>query len=212
MISFASFFKHTGFSIMILFLFSSATALSTAAENIKRSFNLKDYSVGLPTGEKWKVEIDKRTQSISFVRHSKAHLGGGAFPLTYIRVTPNWVVEAWGRQFSEEEIANNYREKEIADMQMLGVKPGLYEVYDIKKDITILDGKKLYTLSNTQKGGEWYGTDKIGEQILYIYFPPNFKETYKFYLFIMSEIQKIDERVAVDLTPIFTVIKSLRLK
>lgn len=211
MTSFRSILRHTILLVILPFLFSCSTPQSISQEGKERTIDMGSYTVDLPSGGNWKVEIDKERGSVRFLKQPKSFFGGG-LPTTIIQVSYNWVVQEKMWQLSEEEIANDYRDGEIANMTMAGVMPGSYELHDVKKEITILNGRKLYTLSYKQMGGEWFGTDKINESILYMYFPSSFKETHTFYLFLISEVHKREKQIAADLTPIFPVIKSLRLK
>jgi hypothetical protein len=212
MTSFRSILRHANLLVILSFLFACSTPQSLNQESKERTIDMDSYTVDLPSGENWKVEIDKRVGSVRFLKQPKSLFGRGGLPTTMIQVSYNWVVEEKMWQLSEEDIANDYRDGEVANMTMAGVLPGSYELHDAKKDITTLDGKKLYTLSYKQMGGKWFGTDKISESILYMYFPSSFKETHTFYLFLISELHKREKEIAADLTPIFQVIKSLRLK
>jgi hypothetical protein len=177
-----------------------------------RTIDLGSYTVDLPPGENWNVKIDKNAGRVLFVKKPTSLFGGEGFNETRIQVSYNWVANENMWHLSEEEIANNYRDGEVNNMMMLGVLQGKYELHDVKKSTKHFDGKKLYTLSYKQMGGEWIGTDIILESILYMYFPPSFKETHTFYLFLICEVCRLDKRIPADLTAILPVIESLRLK
>jgi hypothetical protein len=169
------------------------------------------YTVGVPSGDNWRVETDKPTGKVQFKNQSESFFGGG-LPLIVIHVSYNVVLKEEMWKLSAEEIATHYRDGEVIDMKMRGMLQGSYELHDVKKDVAIVDEKKLYTLSYKQTGGKWFGTDKMNEAVLYLHFPPNFHESHKFYLFHISQANKRDAQVPFDVKPIFEVIRSFRLK
>jgi hypothetical protein len=81
-----------------------------------------------------------------------------------------------------------------------------------KKGVAAVDEKTLYTLSYKQMGGKWFGKDKIVESVLYLYFPPNFHESHKFYLFHISQANRRDAQAPLDIKPLLEVISSFQLK
>lgn len=208
----ASFLRYTNLLIMLLFLFSCATPQSINQQGKERTIDMGNYTVDLPPGENWNVKIDRGTDRVRFLKQPKSLFGGGGLPTTMIQVSYNWVTQEKMWQWSEDEIANDYINGEINNSMTAGVFPGSYELHDVKKDVTIIDEKKLYTLSYKQMGGEWYSTDKISESILYMYFPSNFKEKHMFYLLIITELNKRDRQATTDLTSILPVIRSLQPK
>lgn len=184
----------------------------TTQERNRQTINMGYYSVIPPPGNSWNVELNKETGRIRFTKPTKSPIGDKGLPVTTIIVGYNWVTQEDMLQLSEQEIADEYRDGEIANMNSEGVIQGSYQLHEVKKDKTMLDGKKLYTLNYKQKGGEWFGKDIIGESILYVYFPPNYQETHKFFLFLISQINEIEKHEEADFTPINTVIKSLQIQ
>jgi hypothetical protein len=170
-----------------------------------------NYTVRVPSGDDWKVEADRARGKLQFSKQAASIFGGG-LPLTLIHVSYNVVLKEEMWKLGAEEIATHYRDGEVIDMQMRGMLPGSYELHDAKKAVANVDEKTFYTLSYRQMGGKWFGTDKMNEAVLYLYFPPNFHETHKFYLFHISETNKRDAQAKSDLSPIFEVIRSFHLK
>ena len=195
--------------ILLILVGCSNSKIITQADK-KRTVDVSSYLVNVPAGD-WNVKINSRRGEVQFFKQPKS-VGGGKLPITMIQVSYNWVAKEEMWHLSADEIADAYRDDEIGDMFVNGVLMGNYSLHDTKKDTIILDEKKLYTLSYTQTGGKFFGEDKINECILYMYFPQNFKETHRFYLFLINVVNKRDKQAATDLTPILSIIKSFRLK
>lgn len=199
---------HTVLVTMISILSACSPGQVEIKEGTEQTFDLGRYTVKAPSRGNWKAEIAKGEGRVSFMKQPP----GGGLPTTMIQVSYNWLAQEETWEWSEEKVADNYRTGETVNMFMQGVSQGLYELLDEKKDAATLDGKRLYTLSYKQMNGKLFGTDKIAESILYLYFPPNFKETHIFYVFIITEVNKRDNQEAADLTPILPVINSFHLK
>jgi hypothetical protein len=196
---------------IVFTLFSCAAQQDIRQEGKTQIIEMNSYTVAVPSGGTWKVEADRAKGKVQFSKQAASIFGGG-LPLTVINVSYNVVLKQELWKLSAEEIATHYRDGEVIDMQMRGMLPGSYELHDVKKDVATVDEKTLYTLTYKQMGGKWFGRDKMNEAILCLYFPPNFHESHKFYLFHISQANKRDAQVTADLSPIFEVIKSFRLK
>lgn len=199
-------------TILALLCSSCTTPQNENPQDKDRAIDMGAYAVDRPNGRNWNVEIIPRKGAVRFLRQANSLSGEEGLPTIMIQVSDNRPAKKEMLQWSEEEIADDYRNGEINNMNRAGVLPGNYELHDVKKDITTLDGKKLYTLSYKQMGGVWFGGDKICESILYMYFPSHYKETHTFYLFLISVLDKREKHAVADFAPIFPVIKSLRLK
>lgn len=198
--------------LVILFLVSCSTTQTKKIHqhSKEQTIDMGGYTVNIPPGENWDITVYKEASGkeyVEFLKQSKPK----ALPRTVILVLYNWVAQKDMLQWSEERIADDYRDGEVGDMTLNGVLTGSFELHNVTKDSVILNGKKLYTLSYTTSGGK-FGTDKINECILYMYFHPNFKETHKFYLFIFNEVNKKDRPHPPDLTPVHSLIESLHIK
>jgi len=191
-------------------LYSFAATTNIDQDRSEQAIDMGNYTVNAPLGEGWKVEVEKDKGAIKFSKQTKSFFGGG-LPVTIIHVSRNWVLqEKWN--LSEEEIANDYRTGEAANMMVQGGVFGDYILEDVKNDTMTLDEKNIYTMSYKTTGGKWFGKSKVQEATLYLYFPPDFKEKHAFYIFVMSEVHKRDKDKKTDFTQILPVIKSLRLK
>jgi hypothetical protein len=178
-------------------------ASSVQQDRKEQTIDMDTYIVSAPPGKGWKVESDTAEGAVRFSKEK---------PLTLVQVSYNWVVKEEWLQRGEEEIANEYRDEEVVYMTQVGVLQGSYELEDVKRDTTTVDGKKLYTLSYTTMGGKWFGKDKVQKATLYLYFPPDFAEEHIFYLFLISVTGKRDSHKEADFAPIYHVINSFRLQ
>jgi hypothetical protein len=134
-----------------------------------------------------------------------------------IRLFRNWIWDEKFWRISEEEVANDYRDREEADMIRRGVMTGQYELSDVKKSITMIGGKKVYFMSYKTLGwskGNKGPTDHrvVGEAVLYLFFPADFKERHFFYIFLINHSYLQGSLQKGDLTPIISVISSLKIK
>jgi len=206
---YTSFGKKTLLFVLSIILISATTQAGNP-ENKEQTIDVGNYMFLAPPGDNWKVEIEKEKGSVSFSKQPRGFFGG-KLPLTTIHVRENRVLqEKWN--LSEEETANDVREREKIGMFMKGGLSGDYFLTDSKNDTITIDGKKIYIMSYKNSGGKLFGKDKILEAILHLYFPPDFKEKQIFYMVIIAEIHEIGKTKETDFTLVYPVINSLRSK
>jgi ankyrin repeat protein len=193
----------------LLFLFSCATTYT--AQQLQplsegQTIDMGAYSVKAPLGEGWGAEVSKGKGTVDFIRAKKRALGilGGG---TVIKVFGN-VIFPEGWHLSEEEAADDYRNKEEQDMIEKGVKTEVFKLEDVKKGITTIDGRKLYFMSYKTIPAQKYVAQ---EAVLYLYFPPDFKKTRVFFGFLISEFLEKFSSTKPDLTQIYPVINSFQI-
>lgn len=121
--------------------------------------------------------------------------------------------EKW--QLNEDEFGNDFinaeENKEINKREKVSKDTGRKSILEnVSKGVTNIDGKKIYFLK--YKIFRWWGADT--EVDLYLFIPPNFKETYIFYTFRIEENYIHGERkhFQVDLDQILPVIRSFQVK
>ncbi len=188
--------------IAILLLSSCATTLQIQQVSEGQFIDMGAYSIKTPPGEGWKAEVVEQKAAVRFYRQSlqKGVIAG----TTIIQVFQN-VIFPGGWHLSEEEAADDYRNNEERGMVELGVKKGQYQLSDVKKGITAIDGRKLYFMS--YKTAELKGLFKTAEAVLYLFFPPDFKKMHIFYCFLINEAY-VTGKYEVNLTQINPVINS----
>ncbi len=200
------------FTFFFLLPLLYTTAQGMQQESKGKIIDMGSYSIQALPGEDWKAEIKKEEESVSFVKEEKektlGFLPGRTKRLTNIIIRRNEVSDPGKWHLSKEEVANDYVSGEEKDMVERGVKTGQYELTDVKKGVTTIGDKTLYFMN--------YKTTSVkqgsrGEAILYLYFPPDFKKTHNFYLFLITEAYPLDNPVIDDLSQINPVINSFKI-
>ena len=196
-----------------LFLLSCATTLPGRQYAQGSIVDIGYFSVIGPPGDGWLVNKQKDERKVEFQKHNISQSAGFINESTLIHVIQNWVADEKLKRLSEEEIADDFRGKEEAGMIVRGVMMGKYELADVKKDKIIIGDKKLYFMSYKISGvGKPVPRKWMGEAVLYLFFPPDFKEKYLFYCFLIQQTKVEGFFEAYDLTPIIPVINSLEIK
>jgi hypothetical protein len=204
------------FKLMLIILFISLLSCATiqqTQQDMKIPIIDADYFTVEPPYGVWAYQVDKQTGfiNVKFEKAKYSVLGAGVGS-TLIQVFRNGVKQE-GWHLSEEEVADDFRNQEENIMRFeRGTKPE-HKLKDVKKDITTIGGKKLYRMSykltfpyNIREG--W----KIINAVLYLYFPPEFKENHIFYGFLFSESHPWGALVTFDVELIYPVINSLKIK
>jgi len=172
------------------------------------------YSITGPLGDRWSVNIQKDRGTIDFKKQHVSQSTGLVDEYTNVRVFRNWITDEKLRRLSEEEVADDFREKEESGMLVMGVMRGQYLLADVRKDITTIGDKKLYLMSYRTSALSQGPTRQkvIADSVLYLFFPPDFKESHFFYCFLMTHSFAEGTFEKGDLTPVIPVINSLQIK
>jgi hypothetical protein len=177
-----------------------------------RRVEMNGYSINAPLGKRWGMEIDAERKMVTFFlvkRHSRA---GQVLGFTLIQVYRNTVVAPEMLKMKEAEIAEIYRAQELRFMGEEGIP-----VTDVKKDMVSRDGKTLYSLSYKAprlryKNLMIEGVPVISENLLLLYFPPDFKDRHDFYGFLINDAYRPDSlATSTDTEQIYPVIDSLKI-
>jgi len=191
--------------ILFLFIFSCATT----QQEIKIPILDAGYFTVEPPYGVWEAYSGRGT--ITFKKEKYSVLGG-AVGGTLVNVSREEVKQE-GWQLSEEEIADDFRNQEKNIIRPGWTREKEYKLKDVKKDVTTIGEKKLYRMSYkitypyNIKGG-W----TIINAVLYLFFPPEFKESHIFYAFLFSESHSWGALVTFDVELIYPVINSLKIK
>lgn len=203
--------------LFFLLLFSCATTLSGRQYTQGSIIEMGHYSIIGPPGDGWVVNIQKSQGTVEFQKRNASRSTDLIGEATLIKVLRNWVVEEKLKRLSEVEVASHYRNCEEADMIRRGVMTGQYELSDVKKDTTLIGDKKVYFMSYKTLG--WSKGNKgltdprvVGEAVLYLFFPADFKKNHFFYIFLINHSYLQGSLQKGDLTPIIPVISSLKIK
>ena len=212
-----SVFKVLQFSLLTLLLLgflltSGFSPIQGASEG--QIIDVGNYSVELPPGEDWEVEVEKAKGVVRFIKKKQSLLGaleGIIDSVTIIQVSRiRLTSKRW--HLSEEEAADGYRNYEEKGMIDMGVNQGEYTLEDVKKGVTKLGEKKLYFMSYKQNAIK-ARPNMRDEAVLYLYFPPDFKKNHTFFIFnfLISETYTKGSSVKADLTQIYPVIKNFKI-
>lgn len=201
--------------LVVLFplLLTCATTLPGRHYTQGNIIDMGHFSIIGPSGEGWVVNIKKDQETIEFQKRIVSQSTGLLNDITMIKVFRNWVTE---ERFmpSEEEVADDFRKMEEEGMIRMGVMKGKYELTDVKKDTTVIGGKKLYFMSYRTSGWSIGPVRRkyINDAVLYLFFPSDFKERHFFYCFLIQHSDMQGSLEKGDLTPIIPVISSLKIK
>ena len=192
--------------ILLMFFFSCAT---TQQEMKIPIFDASYFTVEPPYGV-WD-QAESWVGTVTFGK-PKYSVFGGLVGRTLINVFREEVKQG-GWYLSEEEVADDFRNQEKNIMRFKWSTKNEYKLKDVKKDVTTIGGKKLYRMSykvtypyNIKEG--WL----VVNAVLYLYFPPEFKENHIFYGFLFSESHSKGALVTFDVELIYPVIDSLKIK
>ena len=159
-----------------IFLWSYASAAEELISQV-RLFEMDWYSVQVELDKGWEVRIDRAKQHLYFEEVKKELKSYRS-----IQVQERDASKIFMGSHSEKWVADNYRRLEESDMVVRGVKKGRYELQDLKKyELTI--NEKIFYLMNYKQILKGDLTGLTGYGYLYLYFPSNFEESSKFYVF-----------------------------
>jgi len=170
----------------ILFLVSCATTQQDLQKEGISVADVGNFSVKLPAGKHWQVNIDREKESVQFQEDR----------VTYRTITVSRDVlgkDKW--HMSEEEIADLIAKSMTETVQDILKKDaersgvarfltGSFAVQFMNKNLEEMDGKKLYTFHLRLLGGgdAVFRTNGI-ERKHFIYFQPDFAKTHTIYRF-----------------------------
>lgn len=168
---------------------------------------MESYTMQAPSGDNWTVNIDRNKESVQFERVENAtHNNQSVSVSTFIQVLKK-KTEARMKTREEKEVAADFidgeKEKIIQDL----VAQGAFVMKRMEKGTVTKGGKKLYRLNY-----EATKEDLTVEAVFYLYFPPDYLEDKRFYVFFMSDAYTKPDHKA-DLTmldPLITSFKSLK--
>ncbi len=201
-------------SIFPLFLICSCASLQQGKMEDESSLKVVDvgtYTVIVPSNDEWSLSINKE-KGILEIGKIKKWWTGDILGSTLIKVIKNNLLPEEKWSLAEDQIADDYRNTEEGIMKQAAQR-GEYDLEEVKKTYVTIDDKKLYAMSyRVTKGSLFSGPSMAVEAILYLYFPPSFKDSHTFYVFLMSESYKRGSLVTIDLDQIQPIIKSFQLK
>ncbi len=167
------------------------------------------YSVRAPSGDGWKVKIDKTKGFIGFNRRrpdEKHPETEGKF--TVMGVFPGYLFTGKENQIEEiiaDMLLTDFEKVEAQRCVASGCSLG-----DISKNVVTIGNKRLYARTYTVSGRSPVAEMKIAE---YLFLPPEIKYTSDFYVFRIADVASIEETVyETDLNIIHEVIESFQFR
>jgi hypothetical protein len=185
-----------------IFLWSYTSVAKELISQVKL-FEMDRYSVQVELDKGWEVRIDKTKQHLYFEEVKKELKSYRS-----IQVQENDASKIFMGTHSEKWVADNYRRLEESDMIVRGVQKGRYELQDLKKYEMLMNEKKFYLMTYKQilKG------DLTGYGYLYLYFPSNFEESSKFYIFHYFYLEPKGKQFEITLDEFHSVVNGFTLK
>jgi hypothetical protein len=185
-----------------IFLWSYTSAAKELISQV-RLFEMDRYSVQVELDKGWAVRIDRTKQHLYFEEVKKELKSYRS-----IQVQEGDASKIFMGTHSEKWVADNYRRLEESDMVVRGVQKGRYELQDLKKYEITINEKKFYLMTNKQilKG------DLTGYGYLYLYFPSNFEESSKFYIFHYFYLEPKGKQLGITLDEFHSVVNGFTLK
>jgi ankyrin repeat protein len=206
--------------ILSLLLFSCATSQQIQKESKERVIDMGSFTVNQPPGEDWGTRVFRDKGVVAFIKEEgkpmrvfgqimtgRTKIRG----ITLIQVN-SYIAPPQKWDLNEEKMADEVRKQEENTMIEKGVKKGQYKLEDVKKDMAIIGGKKLYFMSYKATIGKAFlsSDPKAVETVIYFYFPQDFEKRHNFYSFLISTSYIRGHFVKVDLTQIHPVINSFQ--
>jgi hypothetical protein len=161
------------------------------------------YSVQVKLDKGWEVRIDRTKQHLYFEEVKKEIKSYRS-----IQVQEGDASKIFMGPHSEKWVADNYRKLEESDMVVRGVHKGRYELQDLKKYELTINGKHFYTMTYKQILKE----DLTGYGYLYLYFPSDFEESSKFYIFHYFYLESKGKQLRITLYEFHSVVNGFTLK
>ncbi len=165
---------------------------------------MESYTLRAPSGTNWTVNIDRKKESVQFERvENTVQNAQSASISTFIQVFKK-KTDARMRSLEEKDVAAQFikdeEEKIIRDL----VAKGAFTLKRMEKGTATKGGKKLHLL-NYKATKE----DLTVEAVFYLFFPSDYRQDQRFYVFFMSQAYtKAGHRA--DLTTIDPVITSFK--
>lgn len=182
---------------------------------------MNSYTVNFPAGSGWKSERNKSLNKVVFTRDKSSTTtdilgvlsGTGIDGYTYISIYENKLTaDSTKSKWGEIETAEDFMNNEVKIMKEEGVKKEMYKLKNILKTDTVVNEKKFYCMDYEQyqikMGGNSYF---YSECKLALYFPANFKDSRKFYVFLISDFSN-SIAIGRDTGQLFPLLASFKLK
>lgn len=147
----------------LLVLLAGCASSGVDITNNNNQINMPHYSIQAPPDAGWSLIIEDRSHSIIYLKKS---VGSASYQMKF---GINWLADESTMTWTAKQVADDYRNSELSDMQVRGVMTGMMELENVVQGEEIAGDKKFYTMN--------YDIIRDGmrqKSSLYLYFP---KET-----------------------------------
>jgi hypothetical protein len=164
------------------FIISSATFEAFA----EVEFRWHDQTVGrldfrAPSGANWTREAQGSGFQYNGVERNWLGEPKRMLYLTVLRNSYPGELADW----TEQEIADDFRDSEEMGMQAMGVQTGMYSFMSLLRGNEKRSGRTLYTMNMVMRGGRGVGW-RLHRQELYLLFPLDHARTREFYVILIG--------------------------
>ena len=173
----------------VFFLTFSCIDVTSAAER----FNFEHFSISIPENDVWKTLPANPNQNVYVASIDKVNY--------QITLLENVFTGSSSVNNTAQSIADDYRENEKQGMIELGVKRGLYELFNVTMGESMVGDKLFYTMTYTTKASS--GFKSIFESAeLYLYFP-NKNYVQEFFVAHYAESASKQKKLTLKMEPDF---------
>ncbi|KPK58668.1 MAG: hypothetical protein PVI25_04675 [Gammaproteobacteria bacterium] len=192
-------------AVLPLLLVTWGSYLPAAAEQL---VDAGSFRVAVPDSGEW--DIAREQNRVLFRReHFSSGNRVGTTALLVLRTRP----EESQCGLTPEQTAENYCNEEEFQLWLRGQIHGLFGVSDLDREIALVGGKEMYSMSYRLEFSEEYGGARTNNR-MYIHFPRSFDTDNYFFVFMQTEAclpgYCEQESVPLDETPLRRLITSLQ--
>jgi hypothetical protein len=197
---------------------SCATARLANQGNIKAPIEMNAYRINITDEKSWKDwEASTKSENDTLVLKKLKiwPLNGEVQGITTMSVIRDSIAPQ-GWNLTETEHADNVRTIEEKIMREKGPVEGKYDIQELTKSDLLRNGKKLYvmtwTASQRSEGLADYKRKFFGKGAMYLYFPEGYKDTHRFYRFVIVDSIIPPTIMSVNLEQIYPIIDGFAMK
>ena len=122
--------------------------------------DMPHYSIVAPPDQGWNLNIlDRAYSKISLEKSVNSNAHSMWFNI-------NWVGSEHMKTWTARQVADDYRDGELSDMQIKGVMTGMFKLENVVMGEEVIGDKKFYTMDYVS-----IRTDMTQRSSLYLYFP-----------------------------------------
>jgi ankyrin repeat protein len=194
--------------IVSLTIAGCVSAGAPASSVRTRSIDLGSYSVDIPA-KGWDVSSSSANGMLQCSR-ALTDSSGIVTNSSLIKVFANTVLSQ-AKLMTEKETVADFLGNEVRLMKSQGVDKGLYSLESAEQGETTINGIQLYSLTYRTAASQKKGGTVV-DAVLYLYFPPGFKDTRRFFGFLFSEAFVPGKPTRINMDLVRSIIGSLKVR